>query len=196
MSRIGKLPISIPAGVTITQGQDSVVTVKGPKGELSQKVDPSIKVNIADGQVTFEIDENSPVNIKQKQAFHGLYRALVNNMVVGVSEGYKKESEGYKKEMELVGVGYRVSNQGNIIEFSLGYTHPIFIQLPKEVKVETKMERNQNPQIILESADKQLLGMICAKIRSFRMPEPYKGKGILFKGEVIRRKSGKSASAK
>ena len=183
MSRIGKLPISIPAGVTITQGQDSVVTVKGPKGELSQKVDPSIKVNIADGHVTFEIDENSPVNIKQKQAFHGLYRALVNNMVVGV-------------EMELVGVGYRVSNQGNIIEFSLGYTHPIFIQLPKEVKVETKMERNQNPQIILESCDKQLLGMICAKIRSFRMPEPYKGKGILFKGEVIRRKSGKSASAK
>ena len=156
MSRIGKLPISIPAGVTVAQGQDSVVTVKGPKGELSQKVDPSIKVSIADGQVTFEIDENSPVNVKQKQAFHGLYRALVNNMVVGVSEGYKKE-------MELVGVGYRVSNQGNIIEFSLGYTHP---------------------------------GMICAKIRSFRMPEPYKGKGILFKGEVIRRKSGKSASAK
>ena len=142
MSRIGKLPISIPAGVTVAQGQDGVVTVKGPKGELSQKVDASIKVNIADGHVTFEIDENSPVNIKQKQAFHGLYRALVNNMVVGVSEGYKKE-------MELVGVGYRVSNQGNIIEFSLGYTHPIFIQLPKEVKVETKMERNQNPQIIL-----------------------------------------------
>ena len=134
-------------------------------------------------RTTFEIDENSPVNVKQKQAFHGLYRALVNNMVVGVSEGYKKE-------MELVGVGYRVSNQGNIIEFALGYTHPIFIQLPKEVKVETKSERNQNPQIILESCDKQLLGLICAKIRSFRMPEPYKGKGILFKGEVIRRKSG------
>ena len=189
MSRIGKLPISIPAGVTIAQGQDGVVTVKGPKGELSQKVDASIKMNVADGHVTFEIDENSPVNVKQKQASHGLYRALVNNMVVGVSEGYKKE-------MELVGVGYRVSNQGNIIEFSLGYTHPIFIQLPQEVKVETKMERNQNPQIILESCDKQLLGMICAKIRSFRMPEPYKGKGILFKGEVIRRKSGKSASAK
>ena len=182
MSRIGKLPISIPAGVTVTQGQDGVVTVKGPKGELSQKVDASIKMNIADGHITFEIDENSPVNIKQKQAFHGLYRALVNNMVVGVSEGYKKE-------MELIGVGYRVSNQGNIIEFSLGYTHPIFIQLPKEVKVETKMERNQNPQIVLE-------GLICAKIRSFRMPEPYKGKGILFKGEVIRRKSGKSAAAK
>ena len=159
MSRIGKLPISIPAGVTVAQDNNGVVTVKGPKGELSQKVDPSIKMKIEDGHITFEIDENSPVNIKQKQAFHGLYRALVNNMVVGVSEGYKKE-------MELVGVGYRVSNQGNIIEFSLGYTHPIFIQL------------------------------ICAKIRSFRMPEPYKGKGILFKGEVIRRKSGKSASAK
>ena len=142
MSRIGKLPISIPAGVTVAQDKDGIVTVKGPKGELSQKVDPSIKVKIEDGHVTFEIDENSPVNVKQKQAFHGLYRALVNNMVVGVSEGYKKE-------MELVGVGYRVSNQGNIIEFSLGYTHPIFIQLPKEVKVETKMERNQNPQIIL-----------------------------------------------
>ena len=189
MSRIGKLPISIPAGVTVAQDKDGVVTVKGPKGELTQKVDPSIKMTIEDGQVKFEIDENSPVNVKQKQAFHGLYRALVNNMVVGVSEGYKKE-------MELVGVGYRVSNQGNIIEFALGYTHPIFIQLPKEVKVETKSERNQNPQIILESCDKQLLGLICAKIRSFRMPEPYKGKGILFKGEVIRRKSGKSASAK
>ena len=127
MSRIGKLPISIPAGVTVAQGQDGVVTVKGPKGELSQKVDSSIKMNIADGQITFEIDENSPVNIKQKQAFHGLYRALINNMVVGVSEGYKKE-------MELIGVGYRVSNQGNLIEFSLGYTHPIFIQLPKRLR--------------------------------------------------------------
>ncbi len=189
MSRIGKLPISIPAGVTVSQSQDGVVTVKGPKGELSQKVDASIKMTIADGHVSFEIDENSPVNVKQKQAFHGLYRALVHNMVVGVSEGYKKE-------MELVGVGYRVSNQGNLIEFSLGYTHPIFIKLPSEVKVETKSERNQNPQIVLESCDKQLLGLICAKIRSFRMPEPYKGKGILFKGEVIRRKSGKSASAK
>ena len=189
MSRIGKLPISIPAGVTIAQDKEGVVTVKGPKGELSQKVDPSIKMNIEDGQITFSIDENSAVNVKQKQAFHGLYRALVNNMVVGVSEGYKKE-------MELIGVGYRVSNQGNLIEFSLGYTHPIFIQLPKEVKVETKMERNQNPQIILESCNKQLLGQVCAKIRSFRKPEPYKGKGILFVGEQIRRKSGKSAGAK
>ena len=189
MSRIGKLPISIPAGVTITQDKEGVVTVKGPKGVLSQKVDRSINVKIEDGHVSFEIDENSPVNTKQKQAFHGLYRALVNNMVVGVSTGYTKE-------LELVGVGYRVSNQGNLIEFALGYTHPIFLQLPAEVKVETKSERNQNPRIILESCDKQLLGLICAKIRSFRMPEPYKGKGILFKGEVIRRKSGKSAAAK
>ncbi|MBQ5971629.1 MAG: 50S ribosomal protein L6 [Prevotella sp.] len=189
MSRIGKLPINIPSGVTINQDKDGVVTVKGPKGELSQKVDPSVKMKVEDGQITFEIDENSPVNYKQKQAFHGLYRALVNNMVVGVSEGFKKT-------LELVGVGYRVSNQGNLIEFSLGYTHPIFIQLPSEVKVETKSERNQNPLLILESCDKQLLGLICAKIRSFRMPEPYKGKGILFQGEVIRRKSGKTAAAK
>jgi len=188
MSRIGKLPISIPAGVTVSQ-KDNVVTVKGPKGELSQYVDPSIKVNIEDANVTLEIDENSPVNYKQKQAFHGLYRSLVNNMVVGVSAGYSKT-------MELVGVGYRVSNQGNLVEFALGYTHPIFIQLPPEVKVETKSERNQNPIITIESCDKQLLGLICAKIRSFRMPEPYKGKGILFKGEVIRRKSGKTAAAK
>ncbi len=188
MSRIGKLPISIPAGVTVTMA-DGIVNVKGPKGELSQKVDSSIIVKIADGHVTFEIDENSPVNYKQKQAFHGLYRSLVNNMVIGVSEGYKKT-------LELVGVGYRVSNQGNLIEFALGYTHPIFIQLPKEVKVETKSERNQNPLLMLETCDKALLGLICAKIRSFRMPEPYKGKGVLFQGEVIRRKSGKSASAK
>lgn len=188
MSRIGKLPIKIPAGVNVTM-TDGVVTVKGPKGELSQYVDPSIIVKIADGEITFEVDENSPVNYKQKQAFHGLYRALVHNMVVGVSEGYKKT-------LELVGVGYRVSNQGNVIEFSLGYTHPIFLELPKEVKVETKSERNQNPLLMLESCDKQLIGLICAKIRSFRKPEHYKGKGILFKGEVIRRKSGKSASAK
>ena len=188
MSRIGKLPISIPAGVTVTLN-NGVVNVKGPKGELSQKVDPSIIVKVKDGHVTFEVDENSPVNYKQKSAFHGLYRSLVHNMVVGVSEGYKKV-------LELVGVGYRVSNQGNLIEFSLGYTHPIFIELPAEVKVESKSERNQNPILTLESCDKQLLGLICAKIRSFRKPEPYKGKGILFQGEVIRRKSGKTASAK
>ena len=188
MSRIGKLPINIPAGVTVTLN-NGVVTVKGPKGELSQKVDSSINVKVEDAQVVLDINEESAVNYKQKQAFHGLYRSLVNNMVVGVSEGYKKV-------LELVGVGYRVSNQGNLIEFSLGYAHPIFIQLPSEIKVETKSERNQNPLIILESCDKQLLGLVCAKIRSFRKPEPYKGKGVLFQGEVIRRKSGKTAAAK
>ena len=189
MSRIGKLPINIPAGVTVTL-KDNVVSVKGPKGELSQAVDPSIIVTIENNVITFSIDEaNDTVEQKQKQAYHGLYRALVNNMVVGVSQGYKKE-------MELVGVGYRVSNQGNLVEFVLGYTHSIFIQLPPEIKVETKSERNKNPYICLESADKQLLGLVCAKIRSFRKPEPYKGKGILYVGEQIRRKSGKSAGAK
>ena len=189
MSRIGKLPINIPAGVTVTL-KDNVVSVKGPKGELSQAVDPSIIVTIEDNVIKFSIDDqNDTVEQKQKQAYHGLYRALVNNMVVGVSEGYKKE-------MELVGVGYRVSNQGNLVEFSLGYTHSIFIQLPPEIKVETKTERNKNPYISLESCDKQLLGLVCAKIRSFRKPEPYKGKGILYVGEQIRRKSGKSAGAK
>ncbi len=188
MSRIGKLPVVIPTGVEVTV-KDGLVKVKGPKGELSQQVDPSIIVNVTDGHVTFAIDETSEVDVKQKQSFHGLYRALVHNMVEGVSKGYKKT-------LELVGVGYRVSNQGNIIEFALGYTHPIFLELPAEVKVETKSERNQNPLLMLESCDKQLLGLICAKIRSFRMPEPYKGKGILFQGEVIRRKSGKTAAAK
>ena len=189
MSRIGKLPINIPAGVTVTL-KDNVVYVKGPKGELNQAVDPSIIVTVEDNVITLTVDENNTdVETKQKHAYHGLYRSLVNNMVVGVSEGYKKE-------MELVGVGYRVSNQGNLIEFSLGYTHAIFLQLPPEIKVETKSERNKNPYICLESCDKQLLGMVCSKIRSFRKPEPYKGKGILFLGEQIRRKSGKSAGAK
>ncbi|MBR4433864.1 MAG: 50S ribosomal protein L6 [Bacteroidaceae bacterium] len=185
MSRIGKLPITIPAGVNVTISDDNVITVKGPKGELTQKVDPSITVKMENGEI--QVSRGS--DEKQERAFHGLYRALINNMVVGVSEGYKKE-------LELVGVGYRVSNTGNVMEFALGYTHPIFVVLPPEMKVETKTERNKNPQIILESCDKQLLGMVCAKIRSFRKPEPYKGKGVLFKGEVVRRKSGKSASAK
>lgn len=189
MSRIGKLPINIPAGVTVDI-KDNVVSVKGPKGELSQYVHPSILVKLEDGQLTFEMDEkNDSVSAKQQHAFHGLYRSLVNNMVVGVSEGYKRE-------MELVGVGYRVSNEGQIIEFSLGYTHPIFLQLPKEISIVTKSERNKRPYISLESCDKQLLGLVCAKIRSFRKPEPYKGKGILYVGEVIRRKSGKTAAAK
>ena len=184
MSRIGKLPIVIPAGVTVTV-KDNVVTVKGPKGELSQSINPDLTIEQADGHLTV----SRPSDDREHRAQHGLYRALIHNMVVGVSEGYKKV-------LELVGVGYRVSNQGNIIEFALGYTHPIFIELPKEVKVETKSERNQNPLLMLESCDKQLLGLICAKIRSFRKPEPYKGKGILFQGEVIRRKSGKTAAAK
>lgn len=188
MSRIGKLPINIPAGVSVDL-KDNVVSVKGPKGELSQTVDPSIKVKVEDGKVFFDINEGSEVVQRQKQAFHGLYRSLVNNMVVGVSEGFKAE-------MELVGVGYRVSNQGNLIEFTLGYTHPIFLQLPSQITVETKSERNKRPYICLQSCDKQLLGMVCAKIRSFRKPEPYKGKGILYVGEVIRRKSGKTAAAK
>ncbi len=182
MSRIGKLPINIPAGVTVTVNNDNVVTVKGPKGELVQQVDPLIKVDVEANvcHVTRPNDE------KEARAKHGLYRALIHNMVTGVSEGYQKT-------LELVGVGYRVEAQGQILNFSLGYTHPIYLQLPKEVKVETKSERNQNPLVILECADKQLLGQICAKIRSFRKPEPYKGKGIKFQGEVLRRKAGKSA---
>ena len=189
MSRIGKLPVSIPAGVTVTL-KDNVVNVKGPKGELSQFVNPAIIVEIADGHVVLKEDENAMLdNQKQRHAFHGLYRALIHNMVVGVSEGYKKE-------LELVGVGYRASNTGNLIDFALGYTHNIFLQLPPEFKVETKSERNKNPLITLESCDKQLLGQVCSKIRSFRKPEPYKGKGIKFVGEEIRRKSGKSAGAK
>ncbi len=189
MSRIGKLPIIIPAGVTVTH-KDDIVTVKGPKGELSQYVNPAINVVIEDGKLTMEENVEMMVdNPKQRHAFHGLYRALVNNMVIGVSEGYKKT-------LQLVGVGYRVSNTGNVLDFALGYSHSICFELPKEIKVETRSERNQDPLIMLESCDKQLLGMVCAKIRSFRMPEPYKGKGIRFQGEVIRRKSGKSASAK
>ena len=173
MSRIGKLPISIPAGVTITL-KDNVVTVKGPKGEMSQYVNPAINVTIEDGHVTLtENDKEMLDNPKQKHAFHGLYRSLVHNMVVGVSEGYKKE-------LELVGVGYRASNQGNIIELALGYTHNIFIQLPAEVKVETKSERNKNPLIILESCDKQLLGQVWRQdcqdvVLNFETQERYLG---------------------
>ena len=184
MSRIGNKPVQIPAGVEVAVNGNNVV-VKGPKGQLELDVFEKLAINVEDNVLTV----SRPDDERETRARHGLTRALIHNMVVGVSEGYKKE-------MELVGVGYRVSNQGNLIEFSLGYTHPIFLELPKEVKVETKSERNQNPQITLESCDKQLIGLICAKIRSFRMPEPYKGKGILFQGEVIRRKSGKSAAAK
>ena len=184
MSRIRKLPISIPAGVTVTV-QDSVVTVKGPKGTLSQEINPNITVTVEGAELTVTRPDDEKLN----RSLHGLYRALINNMVIGVSEGYKKT-------MELVGVGYRVSNQGQVLEFALGYTHNIFLGLPAEIKVETKSERNQNPVVILESADKQLLGQVCAKIRSFRKPEPYKGKGVKFAGEILRRKAGKSAGKK
>lgn len=182
MSRIGKLPINIPAGVTITVGSDNLVTVKGPKGELSQEVNPDIKVSVEDGILSV----TRPSDEKDHRSLHGLYRSLINNMIVGVSEGYHKE-------LELVGVGYRASNNGQLLELSLGYTHNIYLMLPAEVKLETKSERNKNPLILLDSCDKQLIGQICAKIRSFRKPEPYKGKGIRFVGEVIRRKSGKTA---
>ena len=184
MSRIGKAPIAIPAGVTV-EVKDHVVTVKGKNGTLSQAVNPDIDVEVKDGHIYV----TRPDDEREHRAMHGLYRALINNMVVGVSEGYKKE-------MELVGVGYRANATGQVLELSLGYSHAIYIKLPPEVKVETKNERNKNPLIILSSDDKQLLGQVCAKIRSLRKPEPYKGKGIKFVGEVIRRKSGKTAGAK
>ena len=182
MSRIGKLPITLPQGVSVNIADDNTVTLKGPKGELTQQVNPDLNIKVEDGVLTVE----RPNDDKEYRAQHGLYRALLHNMVVGVSEGFRKE-------LELVGVGYRASNQGQILELSLGYTHSIFMELPKEIKVETKSERNKNPLIILESCDKQLLGQVCAKIRSFRKPEPYKGKGVRFVGEQIRRKSGKTA---
>lgn len=182
MSRIGKLPISLPAGVTVNVDKNNVVTVKGPKGELSQQVAPLITVSIKETEVEL-VRANEE---KESRSLHGLYRSLINNMIVGVSAGYRKE-------LELVGVGYRASNQGQILELSLGFTHPVFISLPKEIILETKSERNKNPLILLESCDKQLIGQVCAKIRSFRMPEPYKGKGVKFVGEQIRRKSGKTA---
>ena len=184
MSRIGKAPIEIPAGVTV-KVDNNTVTVKGPKGELTQKVHPDLTINVEDGHVVI----TRPSDDREHRAQHGLFRALIHNMVVGVSTGYRKE-------MELVGVGYRATATGQVLELSLGFSHAIYIKLPPEVKVEANTERNKNPLIILESDDKQLLGQVCAKIRSLRKPEPYKGKGIKFVGEVIRRKSGKSAGAK
>lgn len=184
MSRIGKLPITVPQGVTVTI-KDNVVTVKGKNAEMSQTLTGGITCELKDGTLEF----SRPDDERQSRALHGLYRSLVNNMIVGCSTGYKKE-------LELVGVGYRASNNGNVLELSLGYSHAIYMVLPQEIKVTTVTERNQNPKITLESADKALLGMVCTKLRSFRMPEPYKGKGILYVGEQIRRKSGKSAGAK
>lgn len=185
MSRIGKAPIEIPAGVTVNVDKNNVVTVKGPKGELSQAVNPEFEIKVEDGHIVL----TRPSDDREHRSQHGLYRALVHNMVVGVSTGYRKE-------MELVGVGYRASATGQVLELSLGFSHAIYIKLPAEVKVEAKSERNKNPLIILESDDKQLLGQVCAKIRSLRKPEPYKGKGIKFVGEQLRRKAGKSAGAK
>ena len=181
MSRIGKMPIQLPAGVTV-ELNDNVCTVKGPKGELSQSINPNISVEVADGVISVTRPDDS----KESRAQHGLYRALIHNMVVGVSTGFKKE-------LEIVGVGYKAESKGQVLQLTLGFSHAIYLQLPPEVKVEAKSERNKNPLITLESADKQLLGQICAKIRSFRRPEPYKGKGVKFQGEVVRRKAGKSA---
>ena len=182
MSRIGKAPISIPSGVTFSVSNANLVTVKGPKGELTQQVNPDLKLELSDNLITL----SRPTDQQRHKAMHGLYRSLINNMVIGVSEGYNKV-------MELIGVGYRVSSTGNLVEFSLGYSHPIFFSVPAEVKVTTTMEKGKPPTIILESHDNQLLGQVCAKIRALRKPEPYKGKGIRFKGEQIRRKAGKTA---
>lgn len=181
MSRIGKAIISIPAGITITE-KDGLVTVKGPKGELSQQLSAGITLDQKDGELTVE----RPSESKQHKALHGLYRALINNMIVGTSEGFEKK-------LELVGVGYRASHSGQRLELSLGFSHGITLELPSEVKIDTLTEKGKNPIIILTSHDKQLLGMVSAKIRSFRKPEPYKGKGVRFVGENVRRKAGKSA---
>jgi large subunit ribosomal protein L6 len=182
MSRIGKKPVTIPGGVTITVGADNVVTVKGPRGELKQNVDRDIKVEVKGT----EVELGRPTDQIRHKALHGLYRSLINNMVKGVTDGYKKN-------MELVGVGYKAANQGNVLDLALGYSHNIIFEIPKEVKVVTAQEKGQNPTITLEGADKQLVGAVAAKIRSLRKPEPYKGKGIKFAGEVLRRKAGKAA---
>jgi large subunit ribosomal protein L6 len=185
MSRIGKLPIKLPQGVTLTVKPDNSVMVKGPKGELSQAIDPDIRVEIRDGEVVV----TRPTEQKRHKSLHGLYRSLINNMVHGVSDGYKIE-------MEVVGVGYKAEAKGQVLEMSLGYSHDIHFLIPDEVKVEARTERRSNPVITLSSSDKQLIGQVAAKIRSFREPEPYKGKGIKFVGEELRKKAGKSATAK
>ena len=184
MSRIGKLPIAIPAGVDVNV-KGTEVTVKGKLGTLTQNIDSDIILKVENGT----IEVSRPTDHKRHRALHGLYRSLIANMVKGVSEGYKTEQE-------LVGVGYRASNKGQLLELALGYSHNVLVELPAEIKVTTASEKGQNPKITLESHDKQLLGMVAAKIRSLRKPEPYKGKGIKFVGEILRRKAGKSASKK
>jgi large subunit ribosomal protein L6 len=183
MSRIGKLPVNLPKGVTVSVSDTNLVSVKGPLGELTQAVDKDLKVEVVGNEVIL----SRPTESKNHKSLHGLYRALIHNMVVGVSEGYKKE-------LELVGVGYRAEAKGQNLEMSLGFSHEVILQLPNEVKVETKTERRANPIITLTCIDKQLIGHVAAKIRSLRPPEPYKGKGIKFVGEQLRRKAGKSAS--
>jgi len=182
MSRVGKAPITIPAGVSVSVN-DTVVTVKGPKGELTQDVHTDMSVGIDDGEVSV----TRPTDQKRHKAMHGLYRSLINNMVIGVASGYKKE-------MELVGVGYKAAVQGSVLELNLGYSHNIFLSLPKEIKVEAETAKGKNPKVIIEGVDKQLVGQVAAKIRSLRKVEPYKGKGIRFIGEQIRRKAGKTAA--
>lgn len=181
MSRIGLAPITIPSGINV-EFKDNVVTVKGSKAELKQNIKEGFKINIEDGTITIERSSEH----KDDRAMHGLYRALINNMIEGLEKGFTKE-------LELVGVGYRASNQGQKLDLSLGFSHNIILQLPPEVSVETVSEKGKNPIVKLTSYDKQLLGMVAAKIRSFRKPEPYKGKGIKFVGEIVRRKAGKSA---
>ena len=183
MSRIGKLPISLPSSVEVTLNPDNLVEVKGPKGTLHTQVDRDIKLSKVDGQIVIE----RPTEQKRHKAMHGLYRSLINNMIVGVSDGYKEQ-------LELVGVGYKATATNNTLELSLGYSHNIFLALPKEVTASAVNEKGKAPVIILESIDKQLIGQVAAKIRSLRKVEPYKGKGIRFVGEVIRRKAGKTAS--
>jgi large subunit ribosomal protein L6 len=182
MSRIGKNPVTIPNGVTVSVGTDNVVTVKGPKGELKESIDRDITMEVAEGKISFQ----RPTDQIRHRAMHGLYRALVGNMVKGVTEGYKKE-------LELVGVGYKAASQGNILDLALGYSHNIVFEIPKELKVVTSQEKGENPKIVLEGIDKQLVGQVAAKIRGLRKPEPYKGKGVKYKGEFIRRKAGKAA---
>ena len=182
MSRIGKKPVVVPQGVTITVGKDNVITVKGPKGELKQAIDLDITVEVKDGEVNF----SRPTDQGRHRALHGLYRSLVSNMVKGVTEGFTRQ-------LELVGVGYKAANQGNILDLALGYSHNIIFEVPKELKVATAQEKGQNPTITLEGIDKQLIGQVAAKLRSLRKPEPYKGKGVKYVGEFIRRKAGKAA---
>ncbi|QXV66905.1 50S ribosomal protein L6 [Mucilaginibacter achroorhodeus] len=185
MSRVGKAPIALASGVTVSVSDDNVVTVKGPKGELQQAIDRDITIEQEGSQLLVK----RPSDQKRHKALHGLYRALLNNMVIGVTNGYTVTQE-------LVGVGYRATNQGNTLDLVLGFSHHYVFELPKEIKVSTTAEKGKNPTIILESIDKQLIGQVAAKIRSLRKPEPYKGKGIKFAGEILRRKAGKSASKK